>query len=88
MAVGVLEVACPACSVTQWMQVKSALQPHLSPAKCVKCGEPLASGDTAVLLGINANVRKMSKWVTFMGVVVMVGLIVNGIIFLGIAASL
>ena len=39
MAIGTLEVACPACSVTQWMQVKSALQPHLSPAKCSKCGE-------------------------------------------------
>lgn len=85
---GVLEVACPGCGMTQMLPTKWALNPDPdTPAKCRSCQEALASGDTAVLLAIQTDVRKTSKWVTFMGVVVMVGLVVNGIIFLAIAAA-
>ena len=84
-----LEMDCPSCGTTQMQTTKSIVNPNPNePPVCFTCKEPLASGDMAVLLSMKKDVRKTAKWVTFMGVVVMVGLIVNAIIFLGIAASL
>lgn len=84
-----LEIDCPSCGVTQMQSTKSIVSPNPNkPSMCGACKEPLASGDTAVLLSMKKDVRKTAKWVTFMGVVVVVGLVVNGIIFLGLAAAL
>ena len=85
---GFLEIDCPSCGMTQMQTTKSVVSPNPSePSVCGYCKAPLATGDTAVLLSMKKDVRKTAKWVTFMGVVVAVGLIVNFIIVLAALAA-
>ena len=78
-----LEIDCPSCGVTQMQATKSIVSPNPSePSVCGACKAPLASGEMAVLLSMKKDVRKTAKWVTFMGVVVAIGLALNGLLML------